>query len=462
MKQAVVLIHGVGEQIPMDTLRGFVEAVWSDDPSLRRPKVPATVWSKPDTMSGDLELRRITTAENRERRRTDFFEFYWAHLMRQTTWSHVRAWLRVLLFRSPRRVPPQLRGLWWSVVGLLAAAALVGLAHASGLLSLSPSLLSLLGAAWFFGGGAIVTLFLHVAGDAARYLHVAPGNIEVRRHIRQAGLALLERLHESGEYDRIIVVGHSLGSVIGYDLLTHYWSRVHHHPGGTGQSSFEEILALEKVEKLSALASADPARFDADAFQRAQSDYFAQLRRRGHPWLVSDFITLGSPLAHASYLLARGEAELLRKISEREHPSCPPALENMLGELRFTYPAGELRLPHHAATFAATRWTNLYFPCRRTLWGDLIGGPVAPAFGPGVKDIPVQTTLRGNLFSHTLYWNFPSPRPPADTPPPWIAALRRALRIVQEPAPIVPSATPARSSAASPAAANTPLLRTGS
>ena len=62
MKQAVVLIHGVGEQIPMDTLRGFVEAAWVDDPSLRRPRVPSTVWSKPDTMSGDLELRRITTA----------------------------------------------------------------------------------------------------------------------------------------------------------------------------------------------------------------------------------------------------------------------------------------------------------------------------------------------------------------------------------------------------------------
>lgn len=459
MKQAVVLIHGVGEQIPMDTLRGFVEAVWSDDPTLRRPKVPATVWSKPDTMSGDLELRRITTAENRERRRTDFFEFYWAHLMRQTTWGHVRAWLRMLLFRSPRRVPPQLRALWWSVVGLLATAAFVALAHATGLLRLPAIPLASLGVAWFLVGGAVVTLFLRVAGDAARYLHVAPDNIEVRRHIRQAGLALLDRLHESGEYDRILVVGHSLGSVIGYDLLTHYWARVHHHPGGTGQSSFEEKFALEKLETLAALALSDPARFDADEFQRAQSDYFAQLRRRAHPWLVSDFVTLGSPLAHASYLLARGEAELRRKIAERELPSCPPALEPILGELRFSYPCAELRLPHHAAPFSATRWTNLYFPCRRTLWGDVIGGPVAPAFGPGVKDIPVETTLRGNLFSHTLYWNFPSPRPAPDAPAPWIAALRRALRLVQTEPPAPAASSPAvKSSAVSPSTANTPAF----
>lgn len=461
MKQAVVLIHGVGEQIPMDTLRGFVEAAWSDDPSLRRPKVPSTVWSKPDTMSGDLELRRMTTAENRERRRTDFFEFYWAHLMKQTTWGHVRAWLRVLLFRSPRRVPPQLRALWCLVVALLGSAAFVAAGHAAGLLRFPPALLGALGAAWFLVGGALVALVLRVAGDAARYLHVAPDNIEVRRHIRQAGLALLDRLHESGEYDRVILVGHSLGGVIGYDLLTHYWARVHHHPGGTGQSAFEERFCVEKLEELAALARSDPARFDVDAYQRAQSDYLATLRRRGHPWLVSDFVTLGSPLAHADYLLARDREEFLRKIAEREFPSCPPALELVHGQPRFTYPSAELRVPHHAAAFAATRWTNLYFPCRRILWGDFVGGPVAPAFGPGVKDVSVETTIRGGLFAHTRYWDFPSPRPAADSPPPWLAALRRALRLVQDDhaAPNAPAPRPPlKSLIAEPSPENTPVF----
>ena len=31
MKQAVVVIHGIGEQRPMDTLRGFVEAMIPTD-----------------------------------------------------------------------------------------------------------------------------------------------------------------------------------------------------------------------------------------------------------------------------------------------------------------------------------------------------------------------------------------------------------------------------------------------
>lgn len=30
-KQAVLLIHGIGDQQPMRTLRSFVKAVWSDD-----------------------------------------------------------------------------------------------------------------------------------------------------------------------------------------------------------------------------------------------------------------------------------------------------------------------------------------------------------------------------------------------------------------------------------------------
>lgn len=64
---------------------------------------------------------------------------------------------------------------------------------------------------------------LYYVGDAARYLSPSPENIALRQRIRTDGVALLRRLHESGEYDRIVVVGHSLGSVIGYDMLTALW-----------------------------------------------------------------------------------------------------------------------------------------------------------------------------------------------------------------------------------------------
>src|SRR5690606_29229619 len=60
---------------------------------------------------------------------------------------------------------------------------------------------------------------------AERYLTPDPGNIAARTAIRTEGLTLLRRLHEVGIYDRVAVVGHSLGSVIGYDVLRLFWDQ---------------------------------------------------------------------------------------------------------------------------------------------------------------------------------------------------------------------------------------------
>src|SRR3546814_15144114 len=85
-KTAVVLIHGIGEQRPMSTLWGFVDAVWSSDQSLVEPH-NAAIYAKPDTINDSFELRRVTTRywPGEPERRIDFFEFYWPHLMRGNT-----------------------------------------------------------------------------------------------------------------------------------------------------------------------------------------------------------------------------------------------------------------------------------------------------------------------------------------------------------------------------------------
>ena len=68
-------------------------------------------------------------------------------------------------------------------------------------------------------------LVLNYIGDAAIYLSPEPRNIQARQAVRDAGVALFESLHSGLDaehaYDRIVVVGHSLGSVIGYDILTY-------------------------------------------------------------------------------------------------------------------------------------------------------------------------------------------------------------------------------------------------
>ena len=104
-RQAVLLIHGIGEQRPMDTLRSFVRAVWTLDTDIHHPFAGHDVWSKPDSVSESFELRRLTTPQNVKEIRTDFFEFYWAHLMQGTTLGHVVGWARRLLIRNPRTVP---------------------------------------------------------------------------------------------------------------------------------------------------------------------------------------------------------------------------------------------------------------------------------------------------------------------------------------------------------------------
>lgn len=419
-KQAVLLIHGIGEQRPMDTLRSFVAAVWTDDSALQHKYARAGIWSKPDNLSRSFELRRLTTPQNAAGIKTDFFEFYWAHLMQGTTYGHLSAWARTLLLRRPATVPARLRAVYWLLIVLLTLALGLALyaaaAFGADATPLPPGGLLLVPLAGF--------IVLRILGDAARYLHVAPANIQSRQQIRQAGVEFLRALHDPARgYRRLIVVGHSLGSVIGYDILNHAWVDFHQqHRAGQGAMD-----ALDALECLAGLP--DPP---IDAVQAAQRRYFEELRSNGCGWLVTDFVTLGSPLTHAAVLLARDADDLLRKQADREFPRCLPVLETAQREKqrvqRFSYELerrtkNSYRLPHHAAVFAPTRWSNLFFTVRAILWGDLIGGPLLDVMGNGVRDIPVTTHKRFGLLSHTLYWS----RSASDPRATHLAALREAL-----------------------------------
>jgi hypothetical protein len=74
---------------------------------------------------------------------------------------------------------------------------------------------------------AMYALFLQpYLGDAARYFRASPGNVLVRREIRKQAVDMLDTLHKWGTYDRIVIVAHSLGTVVAYDMLRAYFSRV--------------------------------------------------------------------------------------------------------------------------------------------------------------------------------------------------------------------------------------------
>lgn len=425
-KTAVLVVHGMGEQRPMDTIWRFVDALWTTDEALAGENAP--VFSKPDQIAGNFELRRVTTLEGSINRRIDFYEFYWAHLMTGNTVGSVWAFTRVLLVRWPWKVPVRLIDLWltgWMFL-VLVAAVLVGAwfavlspeaqaqvqGHLPGLLDrVLRATADRWGLLLIAPAAAAFLAFLSrrwvgpVAGDAARYLSPTPDNVARRQAIREAGVAVLEKLHAAGAYDRIVVVGHSLGAVIAYDMLNFTWGRIDKLDfGAAHQASAPALEALEEQARAVAAqgASARPA---YRAAQRAYAQALAPLDRVGtgggpaaRLWLVSDFITLGSPLSKADVLLAYDPASLEACRERRECPTCPPQLEGTA----FSFPVQDSgRSPHHAAVFGPTRWTNIFFG-RFWLFGDFIAGPTAPRLGGAIEDIRLQRAW--NLFRHLDYW----------------------------------------------------------
>jgi pimeloyl-ACP methyl ester carboxylesterase len=464
-RQAIVIIHGVGEQRPLGTLKSFVL-------SFRDRR---TFYSKPERMTQSFEARRIKLRKlgnSDDWIETDFYEYYWAHLMFGERWRHLLCWggTRVKhLFFNGDDVPsnpsgdeppgqttsppqPQLQRLRAIVIRLAVAVAVAVVIVASGLVAF-------LGAAAIFALLAVFLLVaalewmsegnaLRVVGDVSRYLDVAPVNIERRHEILKGGIDLLSALHAERSdleptpsvdactsepppyvYDRIVVVGHSLGSIIGYEILKHYWARVNRY------LTFDKDLIPPSVTELARPASASAD--GIDGFQRRQFDVWRDLGRSKEDepqpataqaaprWLVTDFVTIGSPLTYARILMAESAADFNERARLRELPLCPPdrSVHDNPGEfavhLRYEAVVAEYdrrMILHHAAPFAATRWTNFYFR------DDPIGGPLANVFGDGVKDIKLRPEDLGlgasrwyRPFSgfklHTRYWPKSHPIP---------------------------------------------------
>jgi hypothetical protein len=178
-------------------------------------------------------------------------------------------------------------------------------------------------------GKALVNSTTTSLVNVARYLDASPHSYAARRAIRGGLVDLLHALHD-GRYSRVVVVAHGVGTYISYDALTVFW---------------------------------------------------AATRREGNPWRITDFVTVGAPMALADFLNTR--------------PGLFSGFKKSDGELRRELFDGLVRRgvlvrgPH--SPFAVTRWTNLWFPVTRgSLHGDWFGGAVGPLFGDGIRDIAVQ------------------------------------------------------------------------
>ena len=223
-RKAVIVVHGMGNQIPLTSIREFVENVNSGGSQL---------YSSPDRIVGDLETRRFSY----HNRSHDYYELYWAHLVEEPSMFEVVSWsLKLLLCKKPSARAftavicvriiitvlmilmgylafnfEDFMGFFQSSHGIVASGVLVFIVYKL----LYPALKTMFS-----------TALLQSIGDVVKYTVPSPKNINVRNKIRQKGLEMLKKLHEakdtSGDYiyDDIVVVGHSLGSIVCYDLLT--------------------------------------------------------------------------------------------------------------------------------------------------------------------------------------------------------------------------------------------------
>lgn len=477
--QAVVVIHGMGEQRPMDTVKGFVKAVWATDYNITANGLPhpSQVWSRPDTRTGSLELRRITTRESIPSAsfprgvRTDFYELYWADLTVGSTWDEFTAWVGGLLLRRPKRVPRDLRTAW--VALWIATFCILTIT------SLSVMLGGLWGVAWLNWNwlltlvaatlvAAALGTWLHKAASATfgrvvRYTRADPNNIAARQNVRERGLKLLSAIHDGNYYKRIVIVSHSLGTVLAYDLLSYFWAQ--HEAARRIADASPEFDALCDLEKAAAaVEQTNPTSVALHAYYHAQRRLRVALAGRPLPparredgppdspaprWLITDFVTLGSPLAHAEFLIASSDQDLAKRKFERELPQSPPLREDLdqktfdLAKAIHKLPVGasydvsklvSFPLPaspnvwelHHAAPFAVVRWTNIYDSASLVYRGDIIGGPLAQKFGPAIIDINLKS-LRGQAksFTHTKYWEI-------DEEPIHIETVRWAVNLLDE------------------------------
>jgi hypothetical protein len=457
-KQAVVVVHGIGEQQPMQTIRDFVEAVWKDDDNLENPQF----WNKPSTVSNSFEQRRLTTDtpllksnQTPVRSRIDFYEYYWAHHTVGSNWQHVTDWAKTLVLCLPwkyKNHPKSIQRLWyftWAVmlIVLLSVVAFSGYSEQIERL-FGPWFFEVVGVIDMVAAAALVCVqwkIVKYVGDVARYVRAEPENISIRQAIREGGIDLLERIHQTGDYDRIILVGHSLGSIISYDLLNHLWARHNKfkNPQNDNKAtalSAQSIVLLNQLQQLA--TECGTPNFKQQEYRTLQQQLFSQLCQDAPAsnWLISDFISLGSPLTYADFLLFDNEEQFRQRKLDREYPTSPPVPDNR----HFYYSEAGQYFLHHAAVFAPVRWTNLYMQHSMFYKGDIISGPVSRFFSyqntTNPEDIQAPTDIGNtpiqeielpwkdiyNGFCHTLYWEKSSTKPGVSS---HLQQLRKALSI---------------------------------
>ena len=254
-RTAILVIHGMGQQAPFETLDSWVRGLWTN---LRRQNGGRTVKAEHRIRSqGEWTENYVTLIEGGEENTAiDCFEYYWAHkTQRKTNYRQVFDWLvktgeearklyednKALLqkYEKSDAVKRTREGLqfdkyWYLKYGgrglrlvYMLMPVLGKLVQRSPLAALLVSQIARLGKSFVVDSFGDVTVY--TATD------MKSEHFKVRKAMLDGAVEKLEWLlkkpeqpeqPEQPEYQRVIVVGHSLGSVVAYDALNRINNRM--------------------------------------------------------------------------------------------------------------------------------------------------------------------------------------------------------------------------------------------
>ena len=290
--------------------------------------------------------------------------------------------------------------------------------------------------------------FLSSFGDVARFIDDDAVNAHARGNVLRGAVELITKVNDSSRYQRVVVVAHSLGSIVGYEALHHAFAAVSEQIPVLGNDpsfddrneAYVELLKQLNTEEV----SQEQLREAKDNLRRKLNEQSDRKR-----WIVSDFITLGSPLAHSDFLWG-DSGEFVKRLEQRRFSAAPPLRQRSgpsatFGEQSVLADHGydddarpgwryvfwrsqatpRFAALHHAAVFALTNWTALFY--RNDIFGGPIGegtpsvsaelrsgheDPTAVRVFRDVKDVPLDSTRRtlagfARAYSHSYYWNQP-------------------------------------------------------
>ena len=232
-KRAILLIHGIGQQDPFDTIdkfaKGLIELYKRHEVNLEAEHKVASGYQLANSVNWSGTFLRLRPKDTSEEG-IDLFEYYWADKTPgKISFPEVKDWLKTALDGNIREFKER------PELALLAqgnerkiASRLKEMRRFLRISSLAGSIVDSLArrfplaeklADWLERRASSVAV--RFAGQVAIYTSVDPKSPHYQLHeeILQGAEDLLRTIIADDRYDEIVVAGHSLGSVIAYDTL---------------------------------------------------------------------------------------------------------------------------------------------------------------------------------------------------------------------------------------------------